>query len=149
MTVIPDTSSLETEVERGIALLVAEVTDAVYLLAGVYPDTATAVVGLGYMPQTPADSVGIWATSADDSSPMGETVVALQLRFRSPSRNNNNRRAEQVYTALHAASCLALDWVVAVYCERVSSADMGFENRVHDRSDNYRLICHHPTSNRE
>lgn len=138
---------------RSVVTGVAELLDA----AGVAtwrPDTpyqaGEVPITVGLLPQSFDRAIALTVYGSEDDPALADSTVLLQARFRGGSTPDDvNDLAAGLFDLLQGREHFTLSGVPVIEAHRLSWAGLGTdENRRWERTDNYQLQTHHPTTHR-
>lgn len=140
-----------TQLLTGVAQLLDAETDAVWKTPpAVYDDTDIGIV-LGVPTQSPRSLIALAAYGNTDDPAASDSTMQLQVRLRGADADPTGADdlADAVFDALQGLRA-DLNGVRLVYGRRASTLPLGVDgNGRQERSDNYDLMVHRPSTHRE
>lgn len=134
----------------GVAELLDAETDAVWNPNGVYAADQIGIV-LGVPTQSPPSLVALAAYNNIDHAALADSTVMLQVRTRGPDADPvpADDLADAVFDALQGLR-QTVNGIRIVYGKRNSTYPLGIDgNGRQERTDNYDLMVHRPSTHRE
>jgi len=139
--------AIETQIVEGVTALLAANNIGTWSKTTAYTSSQVGIYD-GPLGSDTSEAVGLTAYPVSDQVD-SETVLGLQIMFRSATKAGLRDRAETVFNLLHARWGLQLSTVRITHMLRRSSSDLGRDDAGRWlRSDNYYLNLNHPTANR-
>lgn len=107
-------------------------------------------ITVGLLPQGFDRAIALTVYGSEDDPTLADSVLLLQARFRAgPHPDDVNDLAAAVFELLQGRERFTLSGVPIVSARRLSWAGLGMDdNRRWERTDNYRLHTHNPTTHR-
>ena len=137
---------------RGLAQLINDLGIGVYRIGtAVYQPGEVGVV-IGLPTTTPPALIALLDYDTRDDPTSSDTVQSIQIRFRSAggTADQANDLADAVFNALQGMWGQTVGGVKVITAERSSSLPLGTDNSGrYERSDNYDLTIHRPSTHRE
>ncbi len=123
---------------------------AVWKPTGTYLDNEIGIV-LGVPTQSPPSLIALAAYNNNDDPALSDSTLMLQARVRGPDADPRKADdlADAVFDALQGLRA-TVNGVRIVYGKRNSTYPLGIDgNGRHERTDNYDLMVHRPSTHRE
>lgn len=139
-----------TDLLTGVAQRLDTAEVAVWKDSGVYADDEVGIV-LGVPTQRPPSLIALATYNNDDDPALSDSVVKLQVRLRGPDADPRaaNDLSDGVFDALQGLRD-TLNGIRVIYAKRTSSLPIGVDkNSRQERTDNYDLTVHRPSTHRE
>lgn len=124
---------------------------AVWKPTGAYTDQEIGIV-LGVPTQSPPSLIALAAYNNIDDPALSDSTVMLQVRTRGPNPDPvlADDLADAVFNTLHGLHGAIVNGVRIVYGKRTSTYPLGIDGSGRqERTDNYDLTVHRPSSHRE
>lgn len=139
-----------TDFLAGVAQLLDTDGVAVWKPTGVYDDNEIGIV-IGPPSQSPPSLVALAVYNSVDDPAQSDSTVMLQVRVRAP--DDDPRKADDlsdgVFNSLQGVRT-TVNGIRLVYGKRSSSFPLGIDgNGRQERTDNYDLMVHRPSTHRE
>lgn len=140
-----------TDLLVGLAQLLDADDVAVWKPADPYADNEVGIV-LGVPTQSPPSLVAIASYNSIDQPALSDSTAQIQFRFRAPDADPTpaDDLADGVFDSLQGLRLTLPTGVRVVYGKRSSTLPLGIDgNGRHERTDNYDLMVHRPSTHRE
>jgi len=134
-----------------VAQLLASTGVAVWKPTGAYTDSEVGIV-LGVPTQSPPAQVALAAYGTSDDPALSDSVVQMQVRMRAAGADVRkvDDLADTVFDALQGLRGATVGSGRLVYARRHSTLPLGVDgNGRFERTDNYTLTVHRPSTHRE
>lgn len=135
---------------EGLAQLLDSATVAVWKPTGAYTEDQVGIV-IGVPTQSPRSLVALAAYGNVDDASLSDSTVQVQMRLRSAGADPGpaDDLADEIFDALQGLRA-TLNGIAVVYAKRVSTYPLGLDgNGRQERTDNYDLTVHRPSTHRE
>ncbi|WP_116051679.1 minor capsid protein [Amycolatopsis palatopharyngis] len=139
-----------TNLLTGIAEHLDAAGAGVWRPTGAYLDAEIGIV-LGVPSQQPPSLIALAAYNNSDDPSLSDSSVTMQVRTRGPDADPRKADdlADAVFDALQGLRATA-NGIRVVYSRRISTFPLGIDdNGRHERTDNYDLTVHRPSTHRE
>jgi len=132
-----------------VAQLLAGAGAGVWKPTGVYLDSEVGII-LGVPTQAPPSQIALAAYNPSDDSALSDSVVQVQVRMRGADMGKVDDLADVVFDALQGLRGTTVGTGRLVYARRHSALPLGVDgNGRFERTDNYTLTVHRPSTHRE
>jgi hypothetical protein len=140
-----------TDLMTGVAQRLHAAGVGVWKPTGAYLDTEVGIV-LGVPSQQPPSLIALAVYRVADDPALSDSVVGLQVRVRGSDEDPRKADdlADGVFDALQGLHGADVNGVRLVYSRRTSMLPLGVDgNGRQERTDNYDLTVHRPSTHRE
>ena len=143
--------SFTKDLLTGLAAYLHSASVGTWKATGAYTSGQTAIV-IGALPQTPDRAIALAFYPVEDSPSLSDSVAGVQVitRWGGEDPTATDDLADGVFDALHGMTAVTLSTGVrVVQCLHQSGASLGRDgNGRWERSDNYYLTIHRPSTHR-
>lgn len=140
-----------TDLLSGIASRLDTAGVAVWRPTGTY-DPAEVGIVLGVPTQQPDSLIALAVYTSDDDPSLSDSTLGMQVRLRAPDADTRKADdlADGVFDTLQGLHGATLGPLRLVYARRRSTLPLGIDGKGrHERTENYDLTVHRPSTHRE